>query len=227
MNQKGFTIIELLIATTVVSVILLMVSIMMVNMGNLYYKGISQAHAQDTVRDVTDEIAQHLKLSGAVPHTNLSLDGQTAITCIGDTSYMYTVGRQIGSGPTQSRHVLWRDTVAPGVCPTPPNNILNSASWPTAPATAAGTELIGPRSRLSDFSIGTTTPYLVTVAIAVGDDDQLCSSRVPPASSTCANPNASLTAAEIAAGGLRCKGIGSDSFCATASLTTTAVRRLY
>ncbi len=59
-NQQAFTIIELMIATTVVSVILLMVSIIMINIGGLYYKGFSQARTQDNLRSISDEVARQL-----------------------------------------------------------------------------------------------------------------------------------------------------------------------
>lgn len=201
-QQRGFTIIELMIATTVVSVILLLVSIMMVNIGNLYYKGISQARVQDNARSITDELAQHLELSDGGKYS--LPNGSIQAYCIDNVRYTFIIGVQIGSGASQSPHVLWRDTnPTPGSCPTPTSTFLNSP-----PPGNNGVELIGPRSRLAAFSITRPVlngPYVIVVDVAYGENDLL----VTPAGGT-----------------LRCKGAASDSFCAVANLTTDVVQRL-
>src|SRR5665213_2550121 len=67
LNRKAFTIIELMIATSVLSIILLLVTTMMISIGNLYYKGINQARVQDDVRTISDDLSSHLQLSDQAP----------------------------------------------------------------------------------------------------------------------------------------------------------------
>ncbi len=236
-HEQGFTILELLIATTVVSVVLLLVSVMMINIGNLYYKGITQAKIQDNVRSITDDLSQHLQLSGHAPVFLVSDDTTTHVLCLGDTRYTYILGKQIGTDPNQIKHVLWRDTVDTGSCPTPkdddhklfvPNNFflniaLGGATQIYGASTGtSGSELIAPHSRLVDLSVSPTSPYNVVIKVAYGDDDLLCAPSLAVNSCT----TGSVSNLEIATKDLKCKGQQGDSFCATANLTTTVVQRL-
>src|SRR3954468_10979744 len=111
-SQKGFTIIELMIATSVVSVLLLLATVIIIGIGNLYYKGISQSRVQDNVRSIADEISQQLRFSDQLYAVD-SPSGAIHAICIGKTRYTYTIGHQVGSDPNppnfQSPHVLWRE----------------------------------------------------------------------------------------------------------------------
>jgi prepilin-type N-terminal cleavage/methylation domain-containing protein len=228
-GQKGFTIIELMIATTVLSVILLLVTTMMISIGNLFYKGINQARVQDDTRNITDEIAQYLQLSGTAPLPGIdSGNPDISVYCVGDTRYSYAQRVQIGhqkagAGPIY-RHVIWRDTPSGGCDPTHGANLQS-------PFLSGGTELIAPNSRLTDFSISATSPYVISVGIAYGDDDLLCDNgwNAPP---DCATSGVSGHMQQIwsglinPTGQISCKGSTGDQFCATATLTTTVANRL-
>lgn len=215
-QQRGFTIVELLIATTVVSVILLLVSVMLLNIGNLFNKGMYQSRVQQNTRTISAEIADKLKLSTTVPKRPAAAADGTTVICIGDTSYTFVIGKQLGSGAGQSKHVLWRDSVT-GPCVSPAANYLNSI-----PATSGGSELIGTRSRLTNFSVSGASPYTIDVGVAYGDDDLLCS----PTAGDCNTPGNTLTAATIANGDLACKGGTGQSFCSKSRLTTVVVKRM-
>jgi prepilin-type N-terminal cleavage/methylation domain-containing protein len=126
-SEDGFTIIELIIATAVLSIMLVLVTVLMINIGNLYYKGINQSRVQDSVRNITDSIGDQLKLSDKVPQqATSSTDGHTHAYCIGDKRYTYVLGVQIGHGGLDAtghetnpayKHVLWQDTnPSPGTC---------------------------------------------------------------------------------------------------------------
>ena len=52
-GQKGFTVLELMIATTVFSVMLLLTTTGMIQIGKVYYKGLVTAKTQDTVRSIS------------------------------------------------------------------------------------------------------------------------------------------------------------------------------
>jgi len=197
LNQKAFTIIELMIATAVFSTILVMVTIMMISIGNLYYKGVNEARVQDDVRSITDEVAQHLELSDAGPlPPAVSPNGLNHAYCIGDTRYTFTLNRQI---VTQTPHVLWRDTN-----PTPDSCSTTNTFLTSPPPATNGSELIAPNSRLTFFSISNTSPYTISVGIAFGDTTLLNLSGI----------------------NTTCKGNIGDQFCATATLTTTVTQRV-
>lgn len=84
-NSKGFTIIELLIATVIFSVILLVITGAIVQFGRIYYKGIVQSRTQERARAITDSVAKNLQFSkGDIP---VLTDGNCYT--IGNHSYEY------------------------------------------------------------------------------------------------------------------------------------------
>lgn len=225
--EKGFTIIELMIATSVLSIMLVMATVLMINIGNLYYKGISQASIQDNVRSITDEISKHLELGD---NFFLRTSGSEQSYCIGSTRYTFILYKQIGSNAAspdnQITHVLWRDNnPTPGSCPSSlPNLALNTPS-------SGGTELITPHSRLLYFNITGSSPYSISIGEAYGDSDLLCDNGTANDCTAQASPGSiveKLAAGTFPApaGNIRCRGSLGEQFCATASLDTTVVKRL-
>ncbi len=200
-DERGFTIVELMIATAVLSTILVVVTIVMISIGNLYYKGITQARIQDGVRSIADQVSQNLELSdGPVPDGGTNPAVPRAY-CIGTTRYTYIENIQIG---TSYPHVLWRDTIAGngGTC-APAQLSQAQPNSVTQPGTN-GVELIPPSSRLTDFTIGTTSPYSVSIGAAYGANGLLSGTGL----------------------GTTCQGNVGDQFCATAALKTLVVQRL-
>lgn len=166
-DQKGFTIIEAMIATAILSTILVMITLMMVNIGSLYYKGINQSKIQGTTRSVTDEIAQQLELlddtvrpQSVVPPSE---PGNRAY-CLGTTRYTFAVDKQLRN----NQHVLWRDKGGGGTCTAV---ALNTA---TPSVGLEGVELMPPNSRITSFTITPfTSPYEIRFSTAYGDTDLL------------------------------------------------------
>jgi prepilin-type N-terminal cleavage/methylation domain-containing protein len=197
-DQRGFTIIELMIATTVLSVILLLVTTMIISIGSLFYKGINQSRVQDGARNLTDEISQRLQLSGTVPQAGQSSSNAAVnVYCIGGTRYTYIANVQIGhqqnnTGPVYN-HILWRDEPSAG-CTQVMGKFVSADLTLSDPSngqvSGAGlqdsAELAPANSRLTSFCIGTlnpangncqfssASPYTINVGIAYGDDDLLC-----------------------------------------------------
>jgi type II secretory pathway pseudopilin PulG len=234
-SESGFTILELMIATSILTTILLLVTIVMISIGNLYYKGIAQARVQDATRTITDEISQQLQLNGqALSAASWSSKHEQAY-CIGQVRYTYVLGTEIGKptpgsspGPVY-QHILWRDTnPTPGSCSIDPGDTGNVSSVNLALPTpsAGGTEMIGPSSRLTALSITSSTgvsPYRVVVGVASGDDDLLCN---PSLAGSCTAGTAMTNWSRYQDINLKCKGKVGDQFCSTARLQTTAVQRL-
>lgn len=243
-NQAGFTIVELMIATAILSTILVLVTVMMISIGNLYYKGINQARIQDDVRSIADDLSQHLELNDRPPTTPApplpTFGGGTTVNayCINTTRYSYVIGAQVDhqypGGGSIFQHVLWRDTITAGTC-TPANLTATDPSVGTGGSN--GTELIAPNSRLIAFCvtgvdiignpepacIPGNSPFNISVSVAYSDDDLLCSPSAPGA--TC-NTAATMNPAYFKNGDLLCKGHIGDQFCATANLTTAVAQRI-
>ena len=202
-QSDGFTIVEILIATTVLSVILVLVSSMMIGIGKLYYKGINQSRVQDTVRTITDEVAQQIQLTDAVPFPKAGNNYQRI--CIGTFRYSFILDKLAGETDATGnpyKHVMWRDTNPdPGNCDSTPNDFLN-----TNIPSPDGVELMSANSRLSAFAV-TNLPQGVKIEVGV----------------IFANGTDLYTAAGIDS---TCNGGAGDQFCATGHLTTVAAKRL-
>ena len=63
MNQKGFTIIELMIATVIFSIVLLVLTENIISISNDYYQGVVQTQTINATKNIVDTIAQQIKLS--------------------------------------------------------------------------------------------------------------------------------------------------------------------
>lgn len=223
-NQRGFTIVELMIATSVLSVMLILVTIIMISIGNLYYKGINQARIQENVRNITTDVSNNLQLSNSIPQNKdtLAVGGGTisgvSAYCIGTTRYTYVIDAQIGhqiyapsppgpSGPN-FQHILWRDTITSASnCYIADLRVPDPSHLTDVGGVDAtnGAELIAPNSRLTSFTIlPLSSPYGLSISVAYGDDDLL-------------NHNGFSST---------CMAITGNRFCSTARLTTTVVQRL-
>lgn len=232
-EQRGFTIIELMIATAVLGIILLLATTMMISIGNLLSKGLNQSRTQDTARSILSEVSQHLQLNdttpvqGSGPANILGHPVTVQSYCIGShLRYSYLLGYEEGSGTDpggipRTAHVLWRDdntdnNVSDVVSSTSGCQPIDVTKASFSHENSSGTELVASNSRLSQFcisgsSVGScnpnSSPYNVVIAITYGDSDLLI------------NPTSTSPTCK---GGINT----GDQFCSTASLSTTVVQRL-
>ncbi len=204
--QSGFTVVELLIATTVFGVVLVIASTAILGLSRQYYKGIVQTRTQEVARQISQEIANNIKFSVTSP--TLASNGNVQVLCVSNRRYMYRTGVKLGD---------------PGV---PAVLVQDSGCGTAIPATLAAAvpparrELIGQNMRLAELRIDSNGPlYSVTVRIAYGDNDLLCS----PGAGDCGSVTATVNAG---AGDVQCKGGKGAQFCATAETSLTVVRRL-
>lgn len=198
LNQKGFTIAELMIATLVFSVVLLIATTSIIEVGHTYYKGINEANTQDTARTIMENIGQAIQFGGGtITATQTAQPGTMQQFCVGNQQYSYDLGAQLvtgtpGSGQTNASV---RVTNLPA---------CNSSSTPQT----GGTELLAPRMRISDLSVTPLTDgtsYRIHVKVAYGDDDLLSNPHGPDA---------------------LCKGNVGSQFCSTSDISTIVYKRV-
>jgi prepilin-type N-terminal cleavage/methylation domain-containing protein len=204
-NQKGFTIVELMIATAVFAVVLLLCTYGLLEIGRMYYKGITSTRTQETTRRILDEAADAIKFSGGTVERHEA----SGWHCLGNKRFSFVRGRQL----TTTNHAVVSDIV--GTCSSGTNR-LNIDSAAAVNAANAATEQLNTRMRLARFSVEeiNDTTYRITVRVATGDDDLLNDSLD-------ANGNAG-------ADGVRdsCRGGPGSQFCAVSELTTTVQKRV-
>jgi prepilin-type N-terminal cleavage/methylation domain-containing protein len=199
-NQKGFTIVELLVATAVFGVILLVVTVAVLQFSRVYYKGVTEANTQDTARTIVDRISQAIQFNGGT--VTATTGASTGAFCVGNQQYTYVLGKQlVDSSPsgTQTYHSLVARDLAGCLVssPTPPMNT----------SATSGRELLSPKMRLARMEVtpAGTNLYKITIRVVFGDDDLL--------------NNPSTTTAS-------CKGQAGSQFCAVSEITTTVTKRV-
>src|SRR5581483_2428527 len=162
-SESGFTIIELMIATAVLSTLILTSTIIIIDIGHLYYKGVTQAQLQDDVRNISEDVSQQLKLSGAFTTDGSNTPGIPHSLCIEGARYSYITNVQLSS--TQP-HILWKDNIPTG------GGICTPANLTLAQPSLGGTEMATNLSTLTAFSVSglsTESSHTITVGMAYGD----------------------------------------------------------
>lgn len=198
--ENGFTVVELMISLTILSTILLMSTMVLINIGSLFSKGINAANLQNANRNVSSDISSTLQFSGNNPSSCVIETGTYCATgvilaatpqqanvysiCIGTTRYSFIMNRALrtdSADPANSPrpHVLWRDRMkTPANCPPlqiNDNTILADSNTDTTYGN--GYEMYPDRVRLTKFKIKETAPnsgvFSIDTFAAFGDTDLL------------------------------------------------------
>ncbi len=174
-NQKAFTIIELLIASTVFSMIILGACVAIIQMSRLYYKGIILSRTQTAGRNLTEAIAREIQFQGGTvgqtTSTPLPPDPKTSIISIGDTRYKFAINQQQGKDIT---HAI----VKYNYVPTDPDgpDLDNTALGSSTYRDILGNNMRVLDIRVSEISgggVSTAGLYSIQVVIAYGESDLL------------------------------------------------------
>ena len=205
-KEDGFTILELLIATAVFSMVLLLCATAVVQVGQIFYKGVITNRTQETSRKVINDIIGAIQYGDSnLSHQKVPVSGGFA-ECVGTLRYTYLLSKSVGTASGQSPHVLWKNRIGspgPGSCAANPVNMNSPAG--------AGEELLGTNMRLKDFQIipltGSSWQTTVTVAYGATDNVFALNAGVPDYGH-CVQRN-----------------IGGQ-FCAVSSITSYATERL-
>lgn len=223
-SADGFTIIELLIATTVFSIVLLICTTGLLQIGRLYYKGITSSRTQEVARNIMDEITRAIQFNGGRVITR-SGGGSDPTTdpyyiCVGDQRYTFVLGYQLRDTNDPLNYELRNVLVADH------NTACSSGQDLTTVNPAAGSkELLSSRMRLAQFVIcdprDTTNP--ATPALPG------CSNHPPP------NSNLYSVRIRVVSGDLDVLNAPRDGcsdsragtqFCAASELNTTVLKRI-
>ncbi len=178
-TQNGFTIVELMIATAVFSLVMMIIMASVLQITKMYYRVGTVAKTQEITRTITEEISESIRYSNAnistvdmlpAPNQDIPIgDTDTGYFCIGSRRYTYAVDRQLKTeNPDtllkQKAHGLWVDE--PISCTVAAD--LNDANL------TGGREMLGENMRLVKLDILDVTgtdAYQVQLIVAYGDED--------------------------------------------------------
>ncbi len=195
-KDHGFTIVELLLATLIFSTVLMLVTMGIMQVTRVYYKGVTESNTQNVARSLVDTVSQAIQFDGGI--ITAATGSSPTYLCINDQQFAFWLGKQlVDTAPTgnQTNKALLQHTVAGCAAPGPG---------------VTGRELLSPHMRLSNFTIiqvaGASNLYQVHVRVVYGDDDLLN------------NPTATTAACKNIRAGTQ--------FCAVSDLTAVVQKRV-
>lgn len=220
-RQAGFTIIELLIATLVFSLVLILITISVLTFTKAYFRGVNQSNTQNAARTIIENISQAIQFSGDAVNPTLTPagDGSQGF-CIGNQRYSFITGWQLMDGTVntnlkQTKHALVMDAAS---------NCSGLPAQPVQNGNPVGTELLSPRMRLTKMKVeptSDTSVWRVTVRVVFGDNDLLCS---PSVQGDCQSSNDTTS---LDKPDLTCKvAFAGSEYCATSELSTVVKKRI-
>jgi type II secretory pathway pseudopilin PulG len=110
MMKKGFTLIELMLAMTFISMLLLAIALTIVQIANIYNKGIITKEVNQSSRAISDELSLAMRSSGSFslnPSANQYVQNPATgggysggRLCIGQYSYIWNYGKALSTQDT-------------------------------------------------------------------------------------------------------------------------------
>ena len=252
LNSKGFTIIELLIATSVFAVTMLVLMFGVVQISRTYYKGLTESKVQDTARNIANDLSESIVLNGGnvSQRSNLAADNtgnpststpEVDAWCIGGQEFDYILGFELQSANDYSKHQTANATRNTSPCIGSQAQNLWS---PPSGIGLKGADLLDQNMRLSTLNVcelgtpgcatGNSSFYDIDVKVVFGDDDLLCNSGVSIAGTPSCNSSATMpttsdftdTPAASPTKMVKCKLQSGQQFCATAEINTIVEKRV-
>ncbi len=165
LGSRAFTIVELLIATVVFGLVLLIVTVAILQFTRVYYKGVTEANTQETARSIVDRIAQSIQFNGGVVMpTPPRAAGAVAAFCVGNQQYTYVAGRQLTeSAPVAGQNQTWHALVVRDLA----DCTAGSPKPSMTTAATTGQELLSPGMRLSKMKVEIVGGDLYKVSVRI------------------------------------------------------------
>jgi prepilin-type N-terminal cleavage/methylation domain-containing protein len=164
-SRRGFTILELMIASAVFSVVLLVALTGFIQIGRFFYKGVSAAQTQTVANQIMNEFSSGIQQAASVTIPGVPSANGYNYYCIGNNRYTYILKNEVklSAAPNYSpdgNFGLLRDTL-PGSSPcAPPCPDLATGGTecpggysPSAVSFQNPAELLGQYMRLGAFDI--------------------------------------------------------------------------
>lgn len=119
-RQKGFTIVELMIAISVFSVAVLLITMGVMVISRQYQQSATKTKLEASNREIHQTITQAVQFTGGTPIPNTS-DASWDAFCVGTQRFVY--GKQLANYDSTTygslKAGLYVDTVVEGTCPNP------------------------------------------------------------------------------------------------------------
>lgn len=220
LKSHGFTLVELMIATGVFAVIMIISLYGFIQINRYYTKGITIARTQEAARNLVTDIGNQFQLTNGTYKNELtnpeeSLPGGFNIICIGNKAYLY----KINTLESNDEHAITSYEIPINTCPLPTNE-------------TALTYLLKPNARLLQLDVtpypeatnGTGPLYNLTVALLYAPfDDGDINSAGTDLVDTYGDNNGSIANINK----WQCRGnISGSEYCSLSRITTQVYKRM-
>jgi prepilin-type N-terminal cleavage/methylation domain-containing protein len=195
-KQRGFTLIELMLAMTFIAMLLVAIALTTIQISNIYNKGITLREVNQAGRSVSDELQRTIASStpfdvtpkqvGSASASRYVINDSGGRLCLGDYTYAWNYGKAIASGSIFNKYTVASDTPIRLARVNDASGKLCDVASQTAPAInrAEATELLSSGDRdlvLHTFSIKRTKDdastgqsiYAISMVIGTNDRQQL------------------------------------------------------
>lgn len=166
MDNKGFTIIELMIAISILSVIMLISSTAIIFIARQYQNGVTRTTLQSASRQLHQKFIDSIKFSGGEIISQPEVSGGYSVICVGDTRYYFKKPPTTSITTTTGMSNLFFDKNATGFSNITCGAGLNESS---------SAKLLPNNSRVAQASLicDTSSPKSCTLKTTFisGDDD--------------------------------------------------------
>ena len=170
-GMQGFTLVELMVATMVFAMVLLLITVAVVQINRVYYKGVTEANTQNVARDIVDVVSQAIQFdAGSIVQTpDAPPAGAMQTACAGSQQFVFWPGYRLVEGSPGTNEVTQAFILRSAT-----GNCANPAPLPDG--SIDGRELLSTGMRVSKFDItqvGGTNLYRLSVTVVFGDDASL------------------------------------------------------
>jgi prepilin-type N-terminal cleavage/methylation domain-containing protein len=252
-KQEGFTIVELMIATTVFAVILLVITAGVTSFTSSYYQGVNSSTTQNAASNIMNDISQALQFSGssaADVSMGSTLSGGTVplsggfvgFVCTDSQEFVYYLGVKVPNTDSGVYEVSDGGRCYGSFDSSSPLYFKKNPNW------SSRQDLLQSNMRLVDLLVTqdstNRSTWDISVSIAFGDADLLCDNGIAGNCSDTTSYFGEATASPSTPSGLpyqiasdivantslvpdiRCKGQTGSQFCDVSTLITTVESRV-
>jgi len=173
-RENGFTIIELTLALAYVAFIMTFIVVVLVQVMNIYNKGIAMRQIDQTGRQLSADVADQTRFNGMVNLSALSADR----LCVGGVSYIWNLTDQSGNFPSNTPANTYSGTttnfgLVRVVDPTQSYCQASSGNYPSPPrGSQQVTELVSTNVAILKFTAAVSSNGLLSIDVVLSTSGQ-------------------------------------------------------
>jgi|GEM_PF-769102 len=212
-GSNGFTIIELLVATTIFSIVLIVIVASFLQVGRMFYKGVSVNNTNEAARTLVDDIANDIRLSKSSLYADPTADKNlmnVQYFCVGQHRYTFIFKTKVQGSDITATNLQAKNIQAGVIQDNTGGNCHQPSDDP--PGTNA-TQILGPDMQLNNLTLtksssetGVSGVRIHTHIVFYGADNTVFDTSDTTMKNTASDPGKAAGA--------------SDAFCSGNSLST-------